>query len=72
MPFAMDTCGLIDSEAAQLLQRLASSYAQNRIKSYAEAINIIRRRVSFAVQLGVARPLVSAKSVTHGLRLLRR
>jgi hypothetical protein len=62
MPFAMDTTGLIEREAAELLERLAYQYAERQSKSYAEAISILRRRISFAVQLGVARQLVSAKS----------
>ena len=62
LPFAMDTTGLIEHEGADLIKRLAYQYAEKQSKSYAESVSILRRRISFAVQLGTARQIISAKS----------
>ena len=57
-----EAAGLTEIEAAELMKRLAYQYAEKQSKSYAESVSIVRRRISFAVQLGVARQIVSAKS----------
>ena len=60
MPFAVDVCGLVDWTAATLIKRIACKYAEITLKSYAECMNIVRRRISFAIQVGVARQLSRA------------
>ena len=60
MPFAVDVCGLIDWAAVSLLKRIACKYSEITLKSYAECVSIVRRRISFAIQSGVARQLSRA------------
>ena len=57
IPFAADTCGLIDWAAATLIKRIGCKYADNTHKSYSEGVSIVRQRLSFALQAGIARQL---------------
>jgi hypothetical protein len=61
-PFAVDVCGMIDAAGAELLQRIASRQAKHSDRPYWDAISFCRRRVSFAIQHGVAKQLVAAMS----------
>ena len=57
MPFAVDVCGLIDWVAASLIKCIGCKYAENSHKSYSEGVSIVRQRLSFALQVGIARQL---------------
>jgi hypothetical protein len=58
IPFAVDVCGVIDHAVADLLDKFAHKWAANHGKSFSYAVAIIRRRISCAIQIGVARQLV--------------
>jgi hypothetical protein len=53
---------MIDAAGAELLQRIASRQAKHSDRPYWDAISFCRRRVSFAIQHGVAKQLVAAMS----------
>ena len=58
--FSVDVCGTIDVDGFELLSRMASAYAYNSSSPITYALSIFRRRISFAIQLGVARQLLRA------------
>jgi hypothetical protein len=58
LPFACDVTGVISHTASGLLDRIASSYASRNDVLFGYALNIVRRKISFAIQLGVARQIV--------------
>jgi hypothetical protein len=61
LPFALDVCGIIDASANELIQHIAYHQSKNILgRSYSEAVSYCRRRISFALHLGVARQLVAA------------
>jgi len=55
IPFALDTCGITDLNAWKLMSRFATRIADRQGRSYSYVANIVRRRVSFALQMGMAR-----------------
>ena len=57
VPFAADVCGLIDWAAASLIKCIGCKYAEIFHKSYSEGVSIIRQRLSFALQMRIARQL---------------
>jgi hypothetical protein len=57
IPFALDVCGAADKDGWDLLQRLSHKWSEHMGKPYAYALSLARRRISFAVQLGVSRQL---------------
>ena len=70
IPFAADVCGLIDKVAFNLLNRLASSYAALQSKPYSYGLEICKRRLSFAIQLGIARQLIPQNLLSTPLESL--
>ncbi len=58
-PFAVDVCGIMDQDASDLLQRFAGRIGQQTGRGFNDALNLCKRRLSFAIQLSVARQLVS-------------
>ena len=57
-PFVLDCCGIIHSDAWRLLQRFAHGYSTQTSKPYSQCIAICRRKISFALHLGIAHQLV--------------
>jgi hypothetical protein len=57
-PFAVDVFGGLAPEALKLLRLIASVLEVSKSCSKSVALNIVFRRISFAVHLGVARQLV--------------
>jgi len=57
-PFSVDVCGFMDQDASDLLRRFAGRIGQQSGRGFRDALTLCRRRVSFAIQLGVARQLV--------------
>jgi hypothetical protein len=57
LPFACDVTGVLTPAASALLSRIASAYASRNDVLYGYALNIVRRKISFSIQLGVARQL---------------
>ena len=53
-PFVIDCCGVLHSEAWKLLQRFASSHADQSSRPYSYCIAICRRRISFSLHNGLA------------------
>jgi len=60
LPFSVDTCGMLDVSAVELLQDIASQQARHSDRSYSECMSFCRKRISFALQLGVARQLLAS------------
>jgi len=58
-PFSADTCGMIDENAAELLKFIASRQARHSGRSYSDVMSSCRKKISFALQLGVARQLLA-------------
>ena len=48
-PFAVDVCGVVDLDGSNLISRFASAYSNEISKSYVDALQIYRRRASFAL-----------------------
>jgi hypothetical protein len=59
LPFAVDVCGMVSQAAYQLLQLFARRGEAQSHRPYSELIATSRRRISCAVQLGVADQLLS-------------
>ena len=57
-PFAMDVFGVVGPQSTDLLKRFCHSYQAAKGISKSLAYSICFRRVSFSVQLGVARQLL--------------
>jgi hypothetical protein len=57
-PFVLDCCGIIHSDAWKLLRRFASGYSDQTMRPYSQCCTILRRRISFALHLGIAHQLV--------------
>jgi len=55
--FAVDVCGMVEASATLLLQNLATFYSKRTLRPFSYALSLCRRRVSLAIQLGVARQL---------------
>ena len=62
-PFAVDVCGVVDLDASNLISRFASAYSKIISKSYAYALQICRRRISFALQIGISAQLSCSSAV---------
>ena len=60
VPFAADVCGIITTDASHLLRRFASNLAERMSRPYSYAMSLCRRRISFAIQHGVATQLLNA------------
>lgn len=58
IPFALDSCGLTDHNAWKLMSRFATRMADRQGKSYSYLVNIVRRRISFALQVSLSRQLL--------------
>ena len=48
---------MVDLDALYLISRFASAYSKKLSKSYAYALQICRRRISFALQIGISNQL---------------
>jgi hypothetical protein len=59
IPFACDVTGMIDSEACQLIKRIATKYADRQGKPYSWGLSICQGRISFAIQHAISRQLLS-------------
>jgi len=59
-PFSVDTCGMLDVSAVELLQDIASQRARHTDRSYSDCMSFCRKRISFAIQLGLARQLLAS------------
>ncbi len=57
LPFAVDVCGIVESSGSLLLRRFATRYSTRLSLPYSYALSLCRRRISLAIQLGVARQL---------------
>ncbi len=55
--FAVDVCGMVEDSGARWLENLATFYSKRTSRSFPYALSLCRRRVSLAIQLGVARQL---------------
>jgi len=58
LPFSCDVSGFSTHTASALLDRIASSYAARNDTPFGCALNLIRRKISLAIQRGVARQLI--------------
>ena len=58
IPFVLDYCGTIHIEAWGMLNRFASGYSDQTKKSYSQCVAICRRRISFALHIGMSHQLV--------------
>ncbi len=61
IPFAIDVCGILDGQAAKLLSRFSRGYATAYGQTNSWARAICHQRVSFALQLAIARQLIAVK-----------
>jgi hypothetical protein len=61
-PFASDTSGVLSPSSYLYLCRIATSYAAIANRPYAYALSLCLRRVSFAIQKGLAYQLTSSPS----------
>ncbi len=61
LPFALDTCGLLDAQGWRFLCRLGSRIAERDQSTFSDAISSCYRRISFALQKNLARQLVSSQ-----------
>jgi hypothetical protein len=58
LPFACDVTGIITHTASAVLDRIASAYVTHKDTLFGFALDILRRRMSYSFQLGVARQLI--------------
>jgi hypothetical protein len=65
--FATDICGIMSPSSHLLLCRIASSYASISNRTYPYALNICKRRISFAIQKGLARQLTTSPNFSSSL-----
>ena len=61
-PFATDTSGVLSPSSYLYLCRIATSYAALANRPYAYALSLCLRRVSFAIQKGLAYQITSSPS----------
>jgi hypothetical protein len=61
-PFATDTSGVLSPSSYLYLCRTATSYAGLANRPYAYALSLCLRRVSFAIQKGLAYQITSSPS----------
>jgi hypothetical protein len=66
-PFATDICGILSPSSHLFLNRIASSYACISNRMYSYALNICKRRISFAIQKGLARQLITSPNFSPSL-----
>jgi hypothetical protein len=59
IPFACDVTGMIEPQANQLLERIATAYAERQGRPFAWGLAICQRRISFAIQHAISRQLIS-------------
>jgi hypothetical protein len=57
-----DICGIFSPSSSLLSCRIASVYAVLSNRPYSYALNICKRRTSFAIQKGLARQLITSPS----------
>jgi hypothetical protein len=69
LPFALDVCGLVSTDSYRLLQKFARRSEAQLRRPYSELIASNRRRVSCAIQIGVADQLLN--QVSFSARLYR-
>ena len=58
-PFAVDVFGIVAPSSLNLLERVATKYAAVTGMTFGHCFSIVKRRVSFAIQLGAARQLAN-------------
>jgi hypothetical protein len=58
LPFACDVTGIITHTTSALLDRIASANVTRKDTLFGFALDILRRRMSYSIQLGVARQLI--------------
>jgi hypothetical protein len=63
LPFSVDVCGVADGDAVTLLRRLAARHSASSGRPYSSAVTLCRRRISFAVRVGVASQLLRVQSL---------
>ena len=56
-PFAVDVCGIMEESGYHLIERFATRIADYKGYPFYYALSLCLRRISFAVQLGIARQL---------------
>jgi hypothetical protein len=61
-PFAVDVFGSMGAESMVFIKRLASAFALASSQLYSYCLSLCYRRVSFALQLGLARQLLAGQS----------
>jgi hypothetical protein len=66
-PFAVDVCGMVDPIAYEMLERFATGIALHENRPYGYVLSYIIQRMSFAIQLGVARQLVPLLRLPRGV-----
>jgi len=66
LAFAVDVCGIIAKEAYGLLRVFARRGSEMTRRSYSEIIALCRRKVSYAIQLGVSNQLLISASFPAG------
>ncbi len=66
VPFAADVCGYGDQDAVELLHRFAHRIGERSGRGFKDAWRSCRRRISIAIQAGVALQLVPLFSFSHG------
>ena len=64
--FAIDVFGVMAKESSKLLQRIISKLVREMSYPVYRATALVLRRVSFAVQLGVARNVILCRAVHDG------
>jgi hypothetical protein len=64
IPFGVDVLGLVDEAAWDLITRMASRQARRSKMPFSQVLCVYRRRISFAIQLGVARQLAPLLSLS--------
>jgi hypothetical protein len=57
LPFAIDVCGVTDTSGWQLINRLAERYSLRQGRPYSVSVSLLRRKLSFALHLGIAKQL---------------
>jgi hypothetical protein len=66
-PFAMDTAGIVHSDAMTLMKRLATAYARKNTCEFSYALTIVTRRISFTLQREIALQIFSSLKSLHQL-----
>ena len=66
LAFAADVCGILSRDAYGLLQRFSIRGEERTLRPYSEIISLCRRKISFAIQLGVSNQFLLHASFPAG------